>query len=208
MATERRPQHARGRRDLTPEKIDMWKQAYKKRSRSRNTVKKIAEEEEEESRRKSRKIDLSDNHPGSTAIAIATAVEVENAAAPEDFFWEVEAVIGRRVHNGRVEYLIRWRGCSEIDNTWEPSANLCDTASESVFVAFAKQRLMIVNSYINHVRLLYQSNSQIFQWKKLRNSPNGKGPWKKSAKEMKINLLVRPKYQTMTALTWGNWRMS
>jgi hypothetical protein len=50
----------------------MWKQAYKKRSRSRNTVKKIAEEEEEESRRKSRKIDLSDNHPGSTAIAIAT----------------------------------------------------------------------------------------------------------------------------------------
>jgi hypothetical protein len=72
MATERRPQHARGRRDLTPEKIDMWKQAYKKRSRSRNTVKKIAEEEEEESHRKSRKIDLSDNHPGSTAIAIAT----------------------------------------------------------------------------------------------------------------------------------------
>jgi hypothetical protein len=109
----------------------MWKQAFKKRFRSRITDK-IAEKEE--ARRKSRKIDLSDNHPGT---AIATAAEVENAAVPEDFFWEVEAVIGRRVHRGRAEYLIRWKGCSEDDNTWEPSANLCDTASESVFVAFA-----------------------------------------------------------------------
>jgi len=101
----------------------MRKQAYKKRSRSRITDK-LADEEEY--RRKSRKIDLSGN-----------AVEVEYAAAPEDFFWEVEAVIGRRVHRGRVEYLIRWKGCSEDDNTWEPSANLSDTASESVFAAFA-----------------------------------------------------------------------
>ncbi|KAK1744924.1 chromodomain-containing protein [Skeletonema marinoi] len=47
-----------------------------------------------------------------------------------DFFWEVAAVIGRRIRRNRVEYLIRWKGCSEEDNTWEPAANLCDSANE------------------------------------------------------------------------------
>ena len=55
-----------------------------------------------------------------------------DGSAPEDFFWEVEAVIGRRKHRGRVEYLIRWKGCSEDGNTWEPAANLCDSASECI----------------------------------------------------------------------------
>lgn len=48
----------------------------------------------------------------------------ENAA----FFWEVEAIVGRRVKSGKTDYLVRWKGCPESDNTWEPAANLCDTA--------------------------------------------------------------------------------
>jgi hypothetical protein len=125
------------------EKNDTRKQVDRKRSRSKIAIKRVREErrihaklaEEEEARKKSRKNDLFDDHPGNV---IAPAVEIECAAAPENFFWEVEAVIGRRIHRGRVEYLIRWKGCSEDDNTWEPAANLCDTASESVcVVAFA-----------------------------------------------------------------------
>ena len=119
-------------------KNDTRKQDGKKGSRQK-IIKRVREErriaakiaEEEEARKKSRRNDLFDTHPGN---AIAPAVDIEYAAAPEDFFWEVEAVIGRRVHRGRVEYLIRWKGCSEEDNTWEPAANLCDTASESVVV--------------------------------------------------------------------------
>ena len=125
------------------EKNDTPKQGGRKRSRPKIAIKRVREErrihakiaEEEEARKKSLKNDLFDNHPGNV---IAPAVEVEYPAAPEDFFWEVEAVLGRRVHRGRVEYLIRWKGCSEDGNTWEPAANLCDTASESIFVvAFA-----------------------------------------------------------------------
>ena len=64
------------------------------------------------------------DHPGNIIAA-----DVEAAAEISDFYWEVESVVGRRVYRGRVEYLIRWKGCGEGDNTWEPAANLCDTAS-------------------------------------------------------------------------------
>lgn len=80
-------------------------------------------EEEEEARKRERKAGLGLNHVGGTIVAEPT----QNA---EDFFWEVAAVIGRRIRRNRVEYLIRWKGCSEEDNTWEPAANLCDSASE------------------------------------------------------------------------------
>ncbi|GMH73808.1 hypothetical protein TrST_g9592 [Triparma strigata] len=46
----------------------------------------------------------------------------------EDLFWEVETVMGRRVMKGKVEYLVKWRGYDVSDNTWEPQANLSDTA--------------------------------------------------------------------------------
>lgn len=77
------------------------------------------------------------NHPGNV-VAPATS----NAATPQDCFWEVEDVIGRRIHCGRVEYLIRWRGCTENDNTWEPHTNLCDTAME-LAVEFTKRQKLL-----------------------------------------------------------------
>jgi hypothetical protein len=77
------------------------------------------------------------NHPGHV-VAPASS----NAVSPQDFFWEVEDVIGRRIHRGRVEYLIRWKGCTENDNTWEPHTNLCDTAME-LAVQFTKQQKLL-----------------------------------------------------------------
>lgn len=92
--------------------------------------------EEEEARKRERKAELNiDYHPGNI-IAEAQDPGGSAAAAPEDFFWEVEKVIGRRIRRGRAEYLIRWKGCSENDNTWEPAANLCDTASEYIDTIF------------------------------------------------------------------------
>ena len=89
----------------------------------------------EEASSRAHKSDLALDNDEGHIIAAAVGKE-ENAAAPEDFFWEVDAVIGRRKHRGRVEYLIRWKGCTEDGNTWEPTANLCDTASESLAIAF------------------------------------------------------------------------
>lgn len=69
--------------------------------------------------------------PGKTGNIVCAAPPTAGASdAPDDgdFFWEMEKVVGRRVQRGRVEYLIRWKGCPEDQNTWEPASNLCDTA--------------------------------------------------------------------------------
>lgn len=47
-------------------------------------------------------------------------------ASDEDEF-VVERIIKKRIKRGHLEYLIKWQGYSEDDNTWEPVTNLnCD----------------------------------------------------------------------------------
>ncbi|CAI9786073.1 unnamed protein product [Fraxinus pennsylvanica] len=39
-------------------------------------------------------------------------------------YYEIEAVRRKRVRKGQVQYLIKWRGWPEAENTWEPLKNL------------------------------------------------------------------------------------
>ncbi|CAF1332199.1 unnamed protein product [Rotaria sordida] len=38
--------------------------------------------------------------------------------------FEIERIVDKRYRNDRIEYLIKWRGYPESQNTWEPSSNV------------------------------------------------------------------------------------
>ncbi|XP_028394783.1 uncharacterized protein LOC114518939 isoform X2 [Dendronephthya gigantea] len=47
-------------------------------------------------------------------------------------FYEIERVISRRVRRGKIEYYVKWKGFSSLENTWEPRQNL-NSAAISAF---------------------------------------------------------------------------
>ncbi|KAJ4871113.1 Chromo domain-containing protein LHP1 [Raphanus sativus] len=57
--------------------------------------------------------------------------EEEEGKEEEEKFYTVEAIRSKRVHKGKVQYLIKWCGWAERHNTWEPIENL-ESISASV----------------------------------------------------------------------------
>ena len=44
--------------------------------------------------------------------------------------WEIEAITGHKGQGPQCQYLIKWKGYRDNDNTWEPESNLDNAAEE------------------------------------------------------------------------------
>lgn len=67
---------------------------------------------------------VNSNDASHEAAASAQSTEEDDDDDEVDQVYEVEKVVGMRKRRTRIEYLLKWKGYPESENTWEPVENL------------------------------------------------------------------------------------
>ena len=56
--------------------------------------------------------------------------------------YDAEEIIDKRRMNGKTEYLVKWKGYSSSDSTWEPKKNLLDLRLMQQFLAKEQNKIV------------------------------------------------------------------
>lgn len=68
---------------------------------------------------------------------VATCNPAEKGRHVKDDYYEIECVLNVRFLRGKIhKCLVRWKGCTDDDDSWEPASGLCDTACKSLFISY------------------------------------------------------------------------
>lgn len=86
----------------------------------------------------------------------AEQVDATDIESWEDF--AVEAVLRKRVRNGRVEYLLKWKGCGDENNTWEPVEHV---HCENLIAKFENQREKVSETAVISLSCLVVPNEVV-----------------------------------------------
>ena len=69
------------------------------------------------------------------ATTVATYNSTKKGCHVEDDYWEIDKILNVRFLSGKMKScLVRWKGCTEDDDSWEPASDLTDTACKSLFI--------------------------------------------------------------------------
>jgi len=109
--------------------------------------------------------------------------------------YEVEKIIKKRkLHNGKEEYLIKWKGYKENESTWEPKKNLKNAKNvlkdfESLFIKKKKKKKTVIkkNKKIQKQKQKIFSKKKNLGKKRLRKKANKKKIEKEDENNNKIN---------------------
>ena len=101
------------------------------RSRAAKTpARKAAADSESESESEQDELNPKDTAGGEEDVATAAANDDEEEVPEEEAeeVFTVDAIIKSRKRAGKTQYLVKWEGYDESDNTWEPAENISEKA--------------------------------------------------------------------------------
>jgi len=67
----------------------------------------------------------------------------QDVSKKKGVFYDVKRILARRECKGRTEYLVNWKGYSDLENTWEPADNLNDAALQEAVQLLDQERRRI-----------------------------------------------------------------
>ncbi|KAI0979327.1 hypothetical protein GJ496_002551 [Pomphorhynchus laevis] len=67
-------------------------------------------------------MDRHNKRDSKTSPSVESSSDDEHNLSEEEYI--VERIAGKRARKGKIEYLLKWKGYSDSENTWEPEENL------------------------------------------------------------------------------------